>query len=159
MKFQEFCPNLKEVEMKEDVVEFVDYQEPLIKKVGRFLQTEGFDLGDNYGRDVKHVTNNRNDSIGILYKDPKYKWKHLFGFKKRRIFIGILWLNWRGSLSDNDYWLFDPKQKYWTLEVYGREYVNLAMEIAKKISLEFNLNKVTVRLMSEEAKYPSELCI
>jgi hypothetical protein len=123
-------------------VEYVEYQEALSIKVGRWLLQKGFDLASCAG--VASSVLIEADSLGILWKDPDAKpIKRLFGLIKlepRRCFIGTIWFNnsARGT----------GEQK-WILEVYGREHIAWLRQVAEEMASTFNV-KICLRLVREQ---------
>jgi hypothetical protein len=125
-----------------DKVEFVDYQESLSIKVGRFLLSKGFDLASSTG--LAEHTLSQSNSLGILRKDPEAKpRKYLFGLIKReprRGFLGIVWFSnsARGASEAN-----------WVFEAYGRKHVELVRQLAEEMASTFNA-KIALRLVHEQ---------
>lgn len=125
-----------------DKMKFVDYQESLSIKVGRFLLSKGFDLARCTGlAEDKLVQSN---SLGILRKDPEVRsWKYLFGLitrKPRRMFLGVVWFSnsLRGANEQN-----------WVFEAYGRKHVELLRQLAEEMASTFDV-KIALRLVSEQ---------
>ena len=125
-----------------DEVKFVDYQESLSIKVGRFLLSKGFDLASCTG--LAEHTLSQSDSLGILRKDPDAKpRKYLFGLIKReprRGFLGTVWFSnsARGASEQN-----------WVFEVYGRKHVELVRQLAEEMASTFNA-KIALRLVRDQ---------
>lgn len=125
-----------------DKVKFVDYQESLSIKIGRFLLSKGFDLASCTGLALNSLVETY--ALGILRKDPEAKSrKYLFGLitqEPRRAFIGVVWFNnsVRGANEQN-----------WFFEVYGRKYIELVRQLAEEIASTFNVT-ITIRLVREQ---------
>src|SRR3989338_4457674 len=125
-----------------DEVKFVDYQESLSIKVGRFLLSKGFDLASCTG--LAEHTLSKSDPIGILRKAPDAKpRKCLFGLIKReprRGFLGTVWFSnsARGASEQN-----------WVFEVYGRKHVELVRQLAEEMASTFNA-KIALRLVRDQ---------
>lgn len=132
-----------ENEKMSNKVEFVDYQEALSIKVGRFLFSKGFDLASCTGLASNSLV--ETCSLGILCKDPEAKpQKYFFGLitrEPRREFIGRVWLSntARGANEQN-----------WVLEAYGRKHVELVRQLAEEMASTFNA-KITIRLVREQS--------
>lgn len=124
--------------------EFVDYEESLSVKVGRFLLSKGFDLASSIGYGSPSEVEDR--SLGILHKDAEVKpHKYLFGLitqEPRRGFLGVVWFNNSAHGAGGRNWVF---------EVYGRKHLELAGQLAEEMASTFN-TKITVRLTSEQPK-------
>ncbi|HSV95186.1 MAG TPA: hypothetical protein VLH94_04435 [Spirochaetia bacterium] len=134
-----------------DKVIFVDYQEPFSIKVGRSLLSKEYELADCCGKAINRLTGS--DSLGILLNNRSAKPKTcLFGLIKkmpRRTFLGVIWFDNQPRHANENRWIF---------EIYGREYVDLAKQIAKELSSLFNV-AITVHLISEQTaceKYLSD---
>ena len=125
-----------------DKVEFVDYQESLSIKVGRFLLSKGFDLASSTG--FAEHTLSQSDSLGILRKDPDAKpRKYLFGLIKReprRAFLGTVWFSNSACGASEQNWVF---------EAYGRKHVELVRQLAEEMASTFN-TKIALRLVREQ---------
>jgi len=125
-----------------DKVEFVDYQESLSIKVGRFLLSKGFDLASSTG--LAEYTLSQSDSLGILRKDPDAKpRKYLFGLIKReprRGFLGTVWFSNSARGANEQGWVF---------EAYGRKHIELVRQLAEEMASTFN-TKIALRLVREQ---------
>jgi hypothetical protein len=125
-----------------DKVEFVDYQESLSIKVGRFLLSKGFDLASSTGLASNSLV--ATDSLGVLRKDPEARPRtYLFGLIKReprRMFLGTVWFSNspRGTTEQS-----------WVFEAYGRKHVELVRQLAEEMASTFNV-KITLRLVREQ---------
>jgi hypothetical protein len=125
-----------------DKVEFVDYQESLSIKVGRFLLSKGYDPASCTGVATNSLV--ETSSLGILRKDPEAKpRKYLFGLitqNPRREFLGTIWFynSARGA-----------SEVKWVFEVYGRKHVGLVKQLADEIASTFNV-KIDLRLVREQ---------
>ncbi|PIR86507.1 hypothetical protein COU13_00515 [Candidatus Kaiserbacteria bacterium CG10_big_fil_rev_8_21_14_0_10_43_70] len=125
-----------------DKVEFVDYQESLSIKVGRFLLSKGYDLASCTGLASNSLV--ETDSLGILRKDPEARPReYLFGLitrDPRRMFLGTVWLS-NGSLG--------ATEQNWVFEAYGRKHVELARQLAEEMASTFNV-KIALRLVRDQ---------
>ena len=125
-----------------DKVEFVDYQESLSIKVGKFLLSKGFDLASCTGLASNSLV--ETCSLGILRKDPEAKpRKYLFGLitrEPRRGFLGTVWFSnsARGASEQN-----------WVFEAYGRKHVELVRQLAEEMASTFNA-KIALRLVRDQ---------
>lgn len=123
-------------------VEFVDYQEALSIKVGKWLSEKGFAPASCTG--IALYSLSETNSLGILWKDPDAKPReYLFGLIKRepkRRFLGTIWFDnsTRGA-----------NKKYWVLEAYGQEHIELVRQLAEKMTSIFNV-KISLRLVREQ---------
>lgn len=122
-------------------VKFVNYQEPLSIKIGRFLLERGYDHASSIG-----VANplTKTNALGILRKDPDVKpRKSLFGLithKPRRTFLGVLWLDDKVRGANDQVWVF---------EAYGRQYIELLKELSEDMTATFGVN-IELRLVREQ---------
>ena len=125
-----------------DRVEFVDYQESLSIKVGRFLLSKGFDLASCTGLASNLLV--ETCSLGILRKDPDAEPRsYLFGLIKReprRGFLGTIWFS-NG--------VRDASEQNWVFEVYGRKHVELVRQLAEEMASTFN-TKIALRLVRDQ---------
>lgn len=125
-------------------IEFVDYQEALSIKVGKWLLQKGFGLASPTGLALCPSSLGATDSFGILWRNPDTKpRKHLFGLIKRdprREFIGTIWFSniVRGA----------SKQE-WVFEAYGRKHIKLVKQLAEEMVLDFNV-KIFLNLVREQ---------
>lgn len=115
-------------------------KELLVKNVEEFLLSRGFCPASRHG----NAKNSQNERLvrGVLRDDlegkPRKRW---FGFiteRAPRIFLGIIWFRLAHG-ADKDNWIFD---------VHGRRNLELAKELAEKMSSEFKV-KVTLNLKKD----------
>jgi len=134
-----------------DNVQFVDYQESISIKVGRFLISKGFGPALGSGLALNSLV--AADSLCILYEDADAKpRKYLFGLikrKQRRMYLGTIWFSNDARSASKQNWVFD---------MYGRKYVELVRQLTEEMARTFNV-KITLRLIAEEPgveKYMSD---
>ena len=125
-------------------------QEALSIRVGKFCaEATRFALASCTGLAVRELV--KSDWVGILYQDPKLKpEKHLFGLittQPRRIFLGTVWLSNTVRRAD---------EKNWVFEVHGREYLEMAEDLARELSSTFQV-KVNVVLVDEQPQFEARL--
>ena len=110
----------------------VTYKEPISIQVGNHLVSKGFILAYDSGhaKSELEVT----DSFGILYNDPNAKpKKYFFGLfkeKPNRCFVGARYLNCAGRV-------LKKKKDVWVLKMYGRKYLLLMKELARRSRFNF----------------------
>lgn len=129
----------------------VDYEEPLSFTVGRFLLRRGFNLASKFP--VAQGALFEDDSIGVLYKDPKARPRtYLFGLVKRapsRMFLGTIYFREkRYGSSISSIKGRDATKQNWVFEIHGSEYVELLMQLTEEMASNFNI-KITLRLVSD----------
>jgi len=120
------------------------YIEPLSIRVGEWLRQEGFRLATGTGLALcptrlgaPRIPLGAVDSLGILWNDPEAR-RRFFGLiGSRQRFIGLLHFYDRSS---------------WRFEVYGRKYVDMVTQLAKKLSSAFGA-EVTVILAQDSPKF------
>jgi len=126
-----------------DKVEFVDYQESISIKVGRFLLSKGFDLADSTGMAICSLV--QSSELGILRHDPEAKpRKYLFGLIKReprRMFLGTVWFSNSARVC--------ASEKNWVFEAYGRKHIDMVRQLAEEMASTFNA-KISLRLVREQ---------
>lgn len=115
------------------------------RKVAGVLTTKGFAIADCSGmaRSISETT-----AIGLLVDNPNrpIEGRFLgFGGRRRRDFVGVLWLS-NGARRAN--------HKNWVLGVYGRENVLRLQKLAEELVRDFDVD-VHVRLEREsvDAEY------
>lgn len=130
---------------------FVDYQESLSIKVGKWLLQKEFYPADHSGMATQSLV--QTDELGILWRDPEAKpRKYLFGLIKqepRRGFIGTVWFSNSARGANEQNWLF---------EMYGRKHIELVRQLTEEMSSSFNV-KISLRLVREQPDvetYPGE---
>lgn len=114
-----------------DKVKLVDYESLLLKaKVEEFLLSKEFGLAVE--TPIVWNSEAKTRSLDIVRKDPDAKpRKYLFGLitlKPRQEFLGTVWFSNRTGTGTH----------YWVFEVYGREHVDLAKQLASEMALNFN---------------------
>jgi hypothetical protein len=120
----------------------VNFDEALSIKVGRTLLACGYVPADSSRYVLKNLV--RDNSLGILYKDPDARVWHFLGIfpiKPRRIFLGTIWFN------DKERGASEQK---WFLEAYGSMYADIVESIAKKLANTFEVD-ITIQLISDQA--------
>lgn len=123
-------------------LEKVSYKEALSIRVGNWIRQKGFELSSRDGTILDSLT--EIPQFGILQNDPDTKLRRgLFGLirrKPRRRFLGVIWFSNSERCADEKNWVFD---------VYGREYVQVAIQLTKEMALIFNVN-ILVHLVREQ---------
>ena len=129
--------------MSENVV-FVDYQEAISIKVGRFLLSKGFNLASSIGIGIDELS--QEDYLGVLsgyLKAKPIKFLGVVIWKPRRIFFGTI------RFKENC--RHDTNEQNWVFEVYGCEHVELLKQLAEDLASTFNV-KILLQLKCEQSK-------
>lgn len=124
-------------------VQFVDYQDALSIRVGKFLLAKGFDLASSSGVASDSLEETETCSLGILYKDPDAKprtyLRGLIKIQPRRAFLGTVWF---GSAHD-------ATEDNWVFVAYGRKYIEMVRELADEMAATFNVT-IVLRLVRDQ---------
>lgn len=126
-------------------VTFVDYQEPLSIKVGKWLLEKGYESASRTGLALDLLTASEisPNSLGVLKQDPTaqpHTW--LFGLIKRprrKNFLGVIWFK---NTRQAD-------EKNWVFEIRGREYAEQLRRLADEMGKTFEV-KITLCLVQEQ---------
>jgi hypothetical protein len=110
------------------------------RKVAGALATKGFVIASLSGvvASISETT-----TVGLLVDNPNrpVEGKFLgFGGRRRRDFVGVLWLSNEARRANH---------KNWVLEVYGRENVARFQKLAEELARDFEVD-IHVRLEREE---------
>lgn len=120
-----------------------EYPKSLFSKIVNELKGKGYKIANCIGiaelpADKTHV--------GILKSRKPTERKILSGllkFRKRALFIGVLWLNNKARGAEVD--------KRWILEVYGKEDVEELTEVVKRIAEHYNVD-IVINLESDRPR-------